>query len=333
MIVFNEPRWLLLFLLFPLLIWMRFLWRGRGGRVPFSYRMWNAQAWQAPRTGFGLITLISSVLFFTGLAILIIALGEPGVIERKEVHLSRGMDIMIVLDQSPSMGALDLPAMNRFDIAREMIRDFVENRKGDSFGLVSFGSSAVLRSPPTADYHWLLARMDELKIQELGDATAIGMGLATAVLHLSDSTAPEKVIVLLTDGDDNAGEVRPQTAADLALENNIRIYSIGIGSGGESVIELFDEEKGEKIRGMINTRFDETALRSLAETTGGFYWKAGTPGTLETVFRSLDSLETVERRIRLKSVNQPIHRPLIIAALIIISLVFIIRRIVLGETL
>ena len=197
--------------------------------------------------------------------------------------------------------------------------------------LVTFGSEAVLRCPPTTDTDWLVERLDDLRLRDLGDETAIGMGLALATLHLADSTAPEKIILLLTDGDDNAGEIRPDTAARLAAERGIRIYSIGIGSEGENPIELVDPVSGELTRGTIVTRFDEESLRELAELSGGGYWRAASPGALETVFQAINALETVERRVSVRVDRHALHRPFIIVGALLVAAAYMLRRHLLGE--
>jgi Ca-activated chloride channel family protein len=298
----------------------------------FPFQIWGGDGFRPPGTWSGTVAAITLAVFWLGASILVVALAGPQMTEREEIHLSRGIDIMVVLDQSPSMGARDFPPVNRFDTARDMIRLFVAGRSGDSIGLVTFGSEALLRCPPTADYTWMLERIDELELRELGDDTAIGMGLALATLHLVNSTAQEKIILLLTDGDDNSGEIRPDMAAELASDHDIRIYSIGIGADGEVPIELTDPKTGTITRGTITTVFDENQLRSIAESTGGGYWRASSPGALETVLQAVDALETVERRVTVRVVNRPLHRPLILVGALLIAVSYLIRKTLMGET-
>lgn len=331
MLNFSEPGWFTVIPALPVLLWGRFLWRRRGGRAVFPYRVWGGEGFETPRSWLNGVTAFTTVLSCSGTAALITALAGPELTEREEVHLSRGIDIMIVLDQSPSMGAKDFPPVNRFDTAREMIRRFIAGRGGDSVGLVSFGSEAILRSPLTADYEWLIARLDELQLRELGDDTAVGMGLAVAILHLAHSSAPQRVILLLTDGDDNAGEIRPDTAAALAAKYGIRIYAVGIGSEGTSSIRLVDPKTGGIAQGTIVTRFDEEGLRSVADITGGDYWKAGSPGVLETVLQAVDVMESVERRVSVQVFSRPIHRTFILIGGIMLFFCYVIRKILLGE--
>ncbi len=332
MISFNDPGWIALFLAYPVLLWARYVWRKRGGRIPFPFRIWGGDGFRPPSSWKRGLLIATEVFYWLGSALIIIALAGPEKTQRQEVYLSRGIDIMIVLDQSPSMAAEDFPPVNRFDTAREMIHRFIDNRSGDSIGLVTFGSEAVLRCPSTGDYQWLSNQLDALVIRELGDETAVGMGLAVAALHLADSSAEQKVILLLTDGDDNAGEIRPDTAAKIAAGQGIRIYSIGIGSDQEVPIEITDPVTGEVTRGTIVTDFDEERLRSLAESSGGEYWRANSPGALDTVLRSVDALETVERRVTVRVSSKPLHRLFIIIGGGLILIHFLFRKSIMKET-
>ncbi len=326
----NEPGWLALFLVFPVLLWARYFWRQRGGRFVFPFRVWNGDGFRFPGSWLDPVNAFLNGLSWLGVSLLIIALAGPALIEREKIQLSRGMDIIVVLDQSLSMGVQDYPPVNRFDMAREMIHRFVLGRKGDSLGLVSFGSQAILHCPPTTDYAWFLQRLDELQIRGLGDDTASGMGLSIAALHLSDSTAREKVILLLTDGDDNAGEIRFETAAKLAASRGIRVYFIGIGKQGEFPVKLVDPETGKITMGTVVTRFDEERMKSLVESIGGEYWNTTSPGSLESVIQTVDSLETVERQVSVRVNSLPIHRAFILTGTIAIVLAYFIRKSLMG---
>jgi Ca-activated chloride channel family protein len=198
---------------------------------------------------------------------------------------------------------------------------------------VGFGYEAALRVPPTLDYAYLLEELDKLHILALGDGTAIGMGIAVAALHLRSSSAPEKLIILLTDGKNNAGEIPPDTAASIAAQAGARIYAIGIGGRGEAPIELKDPRSGRILRGSLEGGFDEEALKTIAEKSGGSYFFAGTPGTLNAVFAAIDSLETVENRVRIQVHTQAIHAWFITAGLLLVVLDFFIRVFFLEEAL
>lgn len=331
MIGFDQPGWFALFLLYPPLVWARFLWKNRGGRVAFPHTVWAGGDFRPTHTWLRVGIVLSDFSFWIGSVILILALAGPKKNRREEIHLSRGIDIMFVLDQSFSMGALDFTPNNRFDAARNMIRDFLDKRSGDYIGLVTFGSQALLRCPLTSDYTWLQARLDEIELRDLGDDTAIGMGLAMATLHLSDSSAAEKVILLLTDGDDNTGEIRPEMAATLAGRHGIRIYAIGMLAKERAPIEIDDPDTSTVLRGHIVTDFNEAQLRAISEESGGRYWRAGSPETLGLVFRQVDTLEKVKRRIANEIISQPIHRKLIVFAGFLILTAYLFRRFALRE--
>jgi len=326
---FDQPGWFALFLSYPLLIWARFLWRRRGGRVILPHSMWRSDEFRPTHAWLRLCVVLSELSLWVGSAILVFALTGPKINQREEIHLSRGIDIMLVLDQSLSMGARDFPPSNRFDVARDMIRSFLDGRSGDFIGLVTFGSQALLRSPLTSDYAWLQNRLDEIELRELGDDTAIGMGLAMATLHLSDSSASERVILLLTDGDDNAGEIRPEMAGGLASKHGIRIYTIGMGSKEEASIEIDDPNTSSILRGRIVTDFNEEQLRLISRQSGGKYWRASSSETLNLVFQQVDALEKVERRISSRMTSRPIHRALIVFGGLLVTAAYLFRRLVL----
>jgi Ca-activated chloride channel family protein len=159
------------------------------------------------------------------------------------------------------------------------------------------------------------------------------MGLALGALHLRSSDAPEKVMILLTDGKNNAGEVLAETAARVATELGIRIYTIGIGNEAETEIEFTNPETGQVYRGTFEGGFDEELLRRIADLSGGAYFYAGTSGTLESVFQAIDSIETVEKRVRIEVTTEPLHRILIVFALAALLFDFLVRKLLLREVL
>jgi len=275
----------------------------------------------------------SAVLFWLGVAVLVVAIAGPQRVTRERSFLTRGVDIVIVLDQSPTMAARDFQPENRFEAARAVVRRFVELRENDPIGLVGFGAEASLRVPPTIDYDHLLTVLDEMQILEMGDGTAIGMGLAVAALHLQRSDAPRRAIVLLTDGINNAGEIQPETAARAARSLGIEVYVVGIGSGGEVELELRDPESGRVLRGTVRDGFDESALRAVAEAGGGRYYYAGSNTALQAVFDTIDTVERVEQRSLLRVVRDPYDQLLILIGLALILVDFLTRRLLAREIL
>ncbi len=168
---------------------------------------------------------------------------------------------------------------------------------------------------------------------ELGEGTAIGMGLAVAILHLSQSRGENKIIVLITDGENNAGEIQPAAAAAMAAQTGIRLYTIGIGSEGDVPFEFNDPDTGMLVTGTLNSHFDEASLVDLAQSGKGRFFNASTPGALETVFRSIDSLESREKRMRFQVETRLLYREFIQLALFFILGSFAFRKILLGEVL
>ncbi|HUX20915.1 MAG TPA: VWA domain-containing protein, partial [Spirochaetia bacterium] len=293
---FQTPGYLLLLFLVPVAIYLRHVWRGRGGRVGFSFRSWASTGIAYRSVLLSVIRFLTALAFWCGVALLIISLAGPVSTIKHRVFLSRGVDIMFVLDESPSMFAADLKTSvagggraatgeSRFQAAKQVISEFVKRRENDPVGLVSFAKDAVLQIPPTLDYASFLARLKDINPRTLGNGTAIGMGLGVAVLHLRSSDAPKKAIVLLTDGENNAGEVTPEQAAQAAADFGIRIYAVGIGSTGEAPISYTDPETGKLYTGVLRGAFDEDLLKNLAATTGGRYFNASTSDGLSSVLR------------------------------------------------
>ena len=333
MLTFESPSYLFLLILLPVFFYLRHFSPAAGRALRVSAGVWRKGVVSLRQGGVKFILGVSCFLFWVGILLLGLAMSGPSFSIHEKVHLNRGADIIAVLDQSPSMAARDFPPETRLDAAKNMLEFFVSARKNDAIGLVSFGQEAVLKVPPTTDYESFLKRLDESHIMEMGEGTAIGMGLAVAVLHLSESRADERVIILITDGDNNAGEVQPLAAASMAAQMGIRVYTIGIGSEGDVPFEFRNPETGQILSGVLKSRFDEDLLTELSEMTDGRFFKATSPGTLESVFRSIDSLETIEERVRIQVRTVPLYRIFIMTALLLIFMDLFIRKILLREVL
>jgi len=269
---------------------------------------------------------MGALLFWSAWVLLIVALAGPTRTERERIYLSRGADIVLVLDQSASMAAQDFQPTNRFETARAVIRRFITRRVNDHVGLVGFSAEAALRVPPTRNYDHLITSLEDMALMELGDGTAIGMGLALATLHLQGSEAEKQAIVLLTDGVNNAGEISPEAAAEVAGRQGVRIYAIGVGSGQEARIEVRDPEDGQLYRGTVRDSYDEATLQRIAELSGGTYFSAGSSGTLEAIFNAIGTAEDTERRVRVQVRRYPQHRRLIILAVFFLAADLFLRR-------
>ena len=322
----EQPGFLFLLLLLPAGVYFRHFSKRRGGRLPFSFSLWRGDRVGVPNRFMRFMLFTGQVSFWAGVVLFIIALAGPGKSFRERLYLNRGLDIMIVLDESPSMAAQDFQPYNRFETAKEVIRGFLSKRENDAVGLVSFATEAALRIPPTFDREAFLERLDSLSLMTMGEGTAIGMGIAVAALHLQRSSAERGVIVLLTDGENNAGEIQPESAAAIAASIGIRIYVIGIGSQGEVTIEFRDPQTGKVTRGRWNSRFDEKLLARIAESAGGRYFSAKSPGALASVFRIIDSIETGEKRTKTIIRIERKYHLFILAGLCCILFEFFIRK-------
>ena len=322
----EQPGYLLLLFLLPLGIYFRHFRNRRGSRLPFSFSLWRGAKVTVPNRFMRFALFAGAAVFWAGVVLFVIALAGPGRSIRERLYLNRGFDIMIVLDESPSMSAQDFQPDNRFETAKAVIRDFLSQRVNDAVGLVSFSTEAALRVPPTFDRGAFLSRLESLSIMSLGEGTAIGMGIAVAALHLERSSAEGGIIVLLTDGENNTGEIQPESAAAIAANLGIRIYVIGIGSQGEVTIELKDPETGTVTKGRWNSRFDEALLARIAQSAGGRYFSAKSPGALAAVFRTIDSIETGEKRSKIRIRTEHRYHVFILIGLCCILFEFLIRK-------
>jgi len=331
--IFETPVYLLLLTLLLPAIYFCHFHRNRGGVFPASFGIWKSSSFKSSNYFLKFVLFLSTTASWLGVAGLIIALAGPASVEKEKIYISRGIDIVFVLDESPSMAAQDFPPTNRFAAAKDVIKSFVAGREHDPVGLVTFAAEAALRIPPTLDYDGFMKEVDELELMELGNGTAVGLGIAIAALHMQNSTAQEKVIILITDGESNAGEIVPESAADIASQMGIKIYSIGIGTKGEVPIEYEDKETGKIITGRFNSDFDENLLREIADTTGGRYYYAPSTNALNSIIRIIDSQESSEKRVKINTRTKPVYRTLIILSMILIFSDFIVKKLFFREVL
>jgi Ca-activated chloride channel homolog len=333
MLVFERPALLLLLITVPVLVAARHFWPSRGGTLAFPFRVWGRAGFRGPTTATTALIVFSSIAFWTGFSLLIVAAAGPELAERERAFLTRGADIIIALDQSPTMAARDFQPDNRFEAARQVVREFISRRENDPIGLVGFGEEAALRVPPTLDYEHLLSVLEQMVVFELGDGTAIGMGIAVAALHLQSSDAPRRAIILITDGVNNAGEIQPETAAAAAESLGIELYVVGIGSGEPVDLVVTDPETGATRSGELVDGFEEEALRRITEAGRGRYFFAGSRTALASVFEAIDTVERVEERSLMVVERTPYFREAILLALALILLDFLIRRLFVREVL
>jgi Ca-activated chloride channel homolog len=333
MLTFEKPIYLILIAFFPLLIYFIYLRRNRGGGIPYSFNVWQGRNTIYTPLSLKIVHIVTELFLWAAILAFILALAGPAATVNKKIFIERGMDIMIVLDQSPSMAARDFGAEDRLTTAREMVKEFVEGRENDSIGLVTFSEEAFLKLPPTVDHSLLIDSLDDVTLINRGDGTAIGMGVALAVLHLSTSTSAEKAILLITDGENNLGEIQPETAAAMAVQSNIRIYAVGLGTTGEVPIEFQDKDSGKILSGTIKSTFDGTLLEQIADISGGRYFYARSSGTLETIFQTINTMESHEMKTKISVEKSFYYQELMLLGLMLFLLHWLLRRILMGEIL
>jgi Ca-activated chloride channel family protein len=331
MITFDQPGILLLLAILPPLMFLSYGWKGRGGRLPLSFTIWEKDRFEPPLLLYRILLFLGHLALWIGVASLIVALAGPRLVEREKIYLHRGVDILFVLDQSPSMAVRDFDDETRFDLAKRSIRSFLAGREHDPAGLVAFGDEAALITPPTLDYESFLSRMEVVSLMELGQGSAVGLGIAVATVHLEKSSARRKLIVLLSDGENNSGEITPASAARVAASLGIRIYAVGVGGEGPSPLEFIDPDTGRTYRGTYEGSVDMELLEEIAEQTGGRAFLAGSADALSQIFREIDNLEAVELRSSTDIRSTPMHRGLIYLGLILLCLNVFIRRVLFGE--
>ncbi len=245
----------------------------------------------------GLRTLILKSLRGLALVALILALARPQSISSEREYETEGIDIVIAMDISGSMQALDFQPENRMEVAKSEAKKFILGRHHDRIGLVLFASQSYTQCPLTLDYDILNRLVDEVAMGLIKDGTAIGLGIANSVNRLRDSTAKSKVIILITDGANNAGNIDPLTATELAKTFGIKIYTIGVGKDGLVPFPVDDPLFGRRYV-QAQVEMDEPSLKQIAALTGGLYFRARDQKSLSEIYKTIDRLEKSKVKVK-----------------------------------
>ncbi|MBI4063052.1 MAG: VWA domain-containing protein [Elusimicrobia bacterium] len=260
--------------------------------------------------------IILKISRMAALALIAIALARPQKVTIEEIEPVLGVDIMLTLDTSASMQALDFQPFNRLQAAKKIATEFIDKRKGDRVGIVIFGGTGLLSCPPTLDHHAVKEFMEQVEIgMTQTEGTAIGSGLMTALAHLKKVPSLSKVVVLLTDGRSNAGSVDPVTAAKTAQALGVKVYTIGAGKRGGSIYPVQDPIFGLRYIHRPEEEIDEDALTKIATATGGRYYRATDLGELKAIFEEIDRLEKTEIQPPRRVQFEELYPPLLLAAL------------------
>jgi len=294
---FLNPAWLWLLLTIPLMA----ILRGRAGRA-VSLRLPSVSdardVGEIPRSQVGGVLMI---LIYAGMALIIVALARPQLGRGRVDIETSGIDITLAIDVSSSMEAMDFKidkrSVNRLEVVKKVVDEFVEDRPGDRMGIVAFAGRPYLVSPLTLDHEWLQKRLGEVKIGRVEDGTAVGSAIASSVNHLRDSDAKSRIVILLTDGVNNSGAANPVTAAEAAKALGIKIYTVGAGTRGEAPIPVRDSF-GRQRMATMKVDIDEESLQEIAKVTGGQYFRATDTDSLVKVYDEINKLETTTRKVK-----------------------------------
>ncbi len=287
---FAYPWCLLALAVIPLLVSFRIRRRGREPALRFpelaplaalTPSLWVRLAW------------LPFAIRVLAVALLVVALARPQKGAAGEEIAAEGVDIMLVIDVSSSMLAEDFRPQNRLLVAKEVVADFIQRRDNDRLGMVVFARHALTKTPLTLDHDILLTQLEDVQIGSIPDGTAIGNAIASGVNRIRDSDAKSKLMILLTDGENTAGEIDPLTAARLAKTFGIKIYTVGVGRGGLVPYPFRDPLYGVVYQN-VEIPIDEENLTRIADTTGGRFFRARDAQSLKAVYSEIDSLERTE---------------------------------------
>lgn len=294
---FAYPYLLFLLLLLPLFAWLK----GRRGQpAAFVYSstqlLTGLSRGSRSRAGQFLVALR-----WLGLAFLIVALAQPRFSRSETKITASGVDIVVALDLSGSMESEDFEVapnkrVNRLAMAKTVLKNFVSKRPSDRIGLVAFSGKAYIACPLTLDHDFLEQNIDRLKLHMIEDGTAIGSGLSAAVNRLRDLKAKSKIVILMTDGQNNAGKIQPLTAAEAAESLGVKVYTIGVGMRGQAPfpVNVF----GQKRYQMVPVDIDEDTLTKIANRTGGKYYRADNAERFQQIYAEIDKLEKTEADVK-----------------------------------
>ncbi len=314
---FAAPGYLWLLVLLPLMA--AYLHYFREKDLP-TFRFPSVSDYAGIKGGEGLrlFYLVPGALRIMAMLLIILALARPQKGLRSEEMTAKATDIMVCLDVSRSMLAVDFKPDNRFQVAKSVIAEFIKGREQDRIGLVVFAQHAITQCPLTTDKSALLSILDTLEVGVVPpDQTAVGVGLATSVNRIKNSQAKSKVIILVTDGANNTGNIDPITSAKTAAAFGIKVYSIGAGTPGETMIPIDDPNFGRRMV-PIRSDLNEDELLRIATESNGKYFRAKSEGSLKNIFKEIDSLEKTDIKVKEFVDYKELYWPFVLLAALLI---------------
>jgi len=297
LIGFLQPEWLWALAALPLVL----LWKGRRGPVAAVEYSDVSLARDVARGTRSRIGWIAGLLPITAAALMIVGLARPQRTHSRTEVTANGIDIVLGLDVSGSMQALDFSVdnyrINRIAVVKSVVSRFIDERPNDRIGLIAFAAAPYVVSPLTLDHDWLLQNLERINVGIGDDGTAIGSAIAAAANHLRTTTAKSKVVILLTDGVNNSGKISPLAAAEAARALGVRVYTIAVGVRGKAPIPVRDEA-GKIHVIMANVDVDEKTLQAVASETGGLFYRATDTDSLQKIYEQINRYETSAQTVQ-----------------------------------
>ncbi len=320
---FSNPQFFWLFLALPVAI-LWYIWKFRKQNA--SVKLSSIKGFKAGSSFLPKLKPFLFLLRILALAALITALARPRTVDvSTRTKSTRGIDIVIAIDVSASMLAKDLRP-NRLEALKKVAADFIKGRPNDRIGLVEYAGESYTKTPITSDKTIVLSSLNSIRYNNIIEGgTAIGMGLSTSVNRLKDSKAQSKVIILMTDGENNAGFIDPKVASELALEFGIKTYTIGVGTNGTALSPVSINRNGSFVYDSVKVTIDEDLLKEIAQVTGGKYFRATNNKKLKEIYDEIDKLEKTEVEEFKYTNYEEKFRPLILLAGILLLLELVLR--------
>jgi Ca-activated chloride channel family protein len=325
-ISFAQKEMFWLFLLLPLmLVWYIFRIKKQEAEFTISSINTFGKISASPKAFLRHIIFLFRLM---ALSLIILVLARPQSRSSWKDVKSEGIDIILSLDVSYSMLAKDFKP-NRLEAAKEVAKEFIDSRPNDRVGLVIFGGEAFTQCPLTTDHNVVKNLIDEMEAGSLAEGTAIGLGVADAVSRAKDSKGKSKVVILLSDGVSNVGEIAPITAGEIAKTFGVRVYTIGVGSRGKALMPVGIYPNGQMEYGLVDVEIDEATMQKVAETTGGKYFRATDKENLREVYREIDRLEKTIISEKSFSNKSEHFLPFALGAAVLLLLEFIAKHLIL----